>query len=271
MFPLALAHLTALDLPPPVLVQAAAKASYAKVGLRLHPAARGAIEYYSAPGTPEFAELKAVLDGEGIGIHDIEIVSIGPGFAATDYLYLLEAGQALGAATLNVAGDDDDASRLTDNFAALCAQARSFAMRVDLEFMRWRAVGTLSQAVAIVTRAGAENGRILLDALHLFRSGGSVETLKSIDRTLIGSVQLCDAIGPTPPSDDAVIFEARQNRLAPGDGQFPLIELIEYLAELQDLQWGVETPMLDVPAQDCISRGHNGASGLLTRLLSDTR
>ncbi|GGA49717.1 sugar phosphate isomerase/epimerase family protein [Pelagibacterium lentulum] len=265
MFPLALAHLTALDLPPPALVQAAAKAGFAKVGLRLHPAAPGAIEYYSVPGTPDFAELKAVLDGEGIRIHDIEIVSIGPGFAATDYLYLLEAGQALGAATLNVSGDDEDRSRLTDNFAALCEQARTFAMRVDLEFMRWRAIGTLEQSAEIVTDANAGNGRILLDALHLFRSGGSIETLKSIDRSLIGSIQLCDGRGPIPSGDEAVIFEARQNRFAPGDGELPLKELVEHLADLQGLQWGVETPMLDTPAPDCIARGHAGASVLLGR------
>ena len=262
---LSLAHLTAITLPPAALVRAAARAGYGKVGLRLPPAAPGAIDYYAAPGSPAFMQLQAVLEGEGIGLHDVEMVSIGPGFVAADYRYLLEAGQALGATTLNVSGDDDDVGRLGDNFAALCAQASSFAMRVELEFMRWRPVGTLEQAVAIVTRANSENGKILLDALHLFRSGGSMKTLQSIDRALIGSVQLCDASGPIPSGDEAIIGEARGNRLAPGDGQLPLEELVAYLVDIEDLQWGVETPMRDVPAQDCIELGYAGALGLLAR------
>lgn len=268
---LALAHLTALDLAPPALVRAAATTGYAKVGLRMHPAAPGAVDYYSAPGSSAFLELNAVLNGEGIEVHDIEMVSIDGKFRASDYRSLLEAGQALGATALNVSGDDEDRSRLTDNFAALCEEADAFNMRVELEFMRWRTIGTLQQAVAIVNGANAGNGRILLDALHLFRSGGNIETLKSIDRSLIGSLQLCDARGAIPSDDEAIIFEARQNRLAPGDGELPLSELVEHLADLPGLQWGVETPMLDTIAQHCIARGHAGALTLVGPFFNDTR
>jgi sugar phosphate isomerase/epimerase len=110
----------------------------------------------------------------------------------------------------------------------------------ELVFMRWRHVGTLGQAAEIVRRAGCRNGGVLLDALHLARSGGSPSDIRALEAGLIRSVQLCDA-PIAPPSPEGIIEEARNHRLPPGHGELPLRELIANLTH--DVALAVEVPM----------------------------
>jgi len=105
--------------------------------------------------------------------------------------------------------------------------------------MRWRAVGNLAQARQIVEGAGQANGGILVDALHLFRSGGDVAMLADIDPRWLRAVQLCDAPLLAPP-EALIITEAREGRLPPGQGQLPLAGLLAALPK--DVQVSVEMP-----------------------------
>lgn len=239
MRPLGVAHLTALNLAPVELVREAARAGFASVGLRLHPVMPGAIAYPLKSGSLAARELKAVIAGEGVQVSDIEFVSLTPAFQLTDYEGLLAAGADLGASSLTVSGDDLDEARLVHHFAVLCELASGYGLRVDLEFMRWRPVATLQRAVAVVTAAGQANAGVLLDALHLYRSGGNEGALAQIAPRYLQAVQLCD--GPRrAPAEALIIQEAREGRLLPGRGQLPLAALLSALPA--DVQVSVETP-----------------------------
>jgi sugar phosphate isomerase/epimerase len=72
---------------------------------------------------------------------------------------------------------------------------------------------------------------VLVDALHLSRSGGVPEDLRALPHDVLRSVQLCDAPAARPATTDALIKEARGGRLLPGEGDLPLGRL---LAELPD-------------------------------------
>ncbi|MGE8059653.1 sugar phosphate isomerase/epimerase family protein [Pseudomonas sp. NPDC089547] len=242
---LGVAHLTALELPPSVLVRQARCAGFSAVGLRLHPVMPGALGYPVAAGSQAMRELRAVLAGEGVRVTDIEFVSLTPQTRVADYQALLAAGAELGAASLTVSGDDDDVARLTGNFAALCEMAHGHGLRVDLEFMRWRPVATLQQACAVVTGAGQHNGGVLVDALHLFRSGGQVADIAAINPHLLRAVQLCDA-PLLAPAHELIIPEAREGRLLPGQGQLPLAALLAALPG--DVCISVEVPSAGLPA-----------------------
>jgi len=163
-----------------------------------------------------------------------------------DYQALLAAGAELGALSLTVSGDDEDVARLTGNFAALCEMAHGHGLRVDLEFMRWRPVSTLQQACAVVTGAGQANSGVLVDALHLFRSGGQVADIAAVDPRLLRAVQLCDA-PMLAPVDELIIPEAREGRLLPGQGQLPLAALLAALPG--DVDISVEVPCAGLPAE----------------------
>lgn len=236
MIPLSLAHLTVLDVAPPALFDLAAEAGFQSVGIRILPAVPGATSYPLS--RPAVVEWRRRLADAGVGVHDVEFIPLTPQVRVDDYAPTLALAAELGAKRLNVSGDDADFARLAGNFGALCDLAADVGMGVDLEFMRFRIVGTLQQAHDIVTRAGRPNGRLLIDLLHLFRSGGTAGMLGEIPASAFGSVQLCDA--PLQDPATGLAEEARQGRLFPGEGELPLTAFMS--AVPHHISVGVEVP-----------------------------
>lgn len=72
----------------------------------------------------------------------------------------------------------------------------------------------------MMRQAAQPNAGIVVDIMHLVRSGGSVEEVRRMDPALIGHLQLCD--GPAVISDEDRAVEGLLNRLVPGDGDFPI-------------------------------------------------
>lgn len=247
----ALAHLTALSTPPVELVTLAAGAGYWAVGLRLHPVAPDAIHYPLRRGSPELAEMKARMKATGIRVYDVEIVQLTPDIDLPALLPMLETAAELGAERLNVAGDDPDFSRLAANFAALAEHANEFGLTLDLEFMRWRPVGALGQAVEIVNRSGAANAAVLLDTLHLARSGGTAADVAKLRKGLIQSVQIADA-PRADPGDAGIVAEARGGRLPPGHGALPIREILACLPDEIDVS--IEAPSPPQPGVTPLAR-----------------
>lgn len=237
MTPLSLAHLTVLEVAPPALFDLAAEAGYQNVGIRILPAAPGAVCH--ALDARTVAGWRRRLAGAGVGVHDVEFLPLTPDVRVDAYRRTLALAAELGARRLNVSGDDTDIGRLAERFGRLCDLAAEVGLGVDLEFMRFRVVGNLPQALDVVTRAGRPNGRLLVDLLHLFRSGGTAQMLAQVPAHLIGSVQLCDA-PRADPTDAHVVDEARQARLFPGEGELPLCELLGALPG--DVCLSVEVP-----------------------------
>jgi sugar phosphate isomerase/epimerase len=246
---LGLAHLTALDLAPTALVPAAARAGFGFIGLRMIPATANGPAYPTRVGTDGHRALKRLLADEGVRLNEVEFVQLTPHVDIPALAGLFEAAADLGAAAVTASGDDDDPARLTQHFAELCDLAQQFGLRVDLEFMRWRAIGSLSQAEAIVSGAGKANGAILVDALHLHRSGGQPADLIAIPKHHLRAAQICDAAPDIPASDAAIITEAREGRLPPGEGALPLDALLDALPMEASISVEMPLPALDVRAR----------------------
>jgi sugar phosphate isomerase/epimerase len=245
---LGVAHLTALELAPPDFVRLSAKAGFDSVGLRVVPVAPGAPAYPTRIGTREHRELRDLLAGEGMRLNDIEFVQLVPDIDILALAPVLEAGADLGAGSVTVSGDDEDRQRLAGNLAAFCDLAAAFGLRVDVEFMRWRAVGRLDHAVELVRAADRSNAAVLVDALHLIRSGGSPDDLAGLPPALIRAAQLCDASAHEPATDQDTIAEAREGRLPLGEGVLPLRGLLTVLPA--DVALSVEMPMPQLPAAE---------------------
>jgi sugar phosphate isomerase/epimerase len=237
MVPLSLAHLTVLDVAPPALFDLAAEAGFRSVGIRIHPAAPGAVSYPLS--RQSVTDWRRRLADAGVGVHDIEFIPLTPQFRAEDHVAMLSLAGELGAKRLNVSGDDADRDRLVDHFGALCDLAAAAGLGVDLEFMRFRIVGSLPQALDVVRRAARPNGRLLIDVLHLFRSGGTAEMLAQVPASALGSLQLCDA-PLEDPTDAGLVDEAREGRLFPGEGDMPLQAFLAALPG--DIPIGLEVP-----------------------------
>jgi len=207
-----------------------------------------------------------------VRISDIEVVRIAPETEVASYAALFEVGAELGARRVCVNVDDPERARVVDRFAALCDLAAPFGLSLDVEFMIWRPVARLEDARDVVTAAGRPNGFILIDALHLIRSGGQVSGVAQLDAQLIGSVQLCDAPLASPPVAE-IVNEARGDRLLPGDGELPLLELLAILPAGTALS--AEVPMTArFPAMSPLeraSRVHDATKHLLQRVEQPSR
>jgi sugar phosphate isomerase/epimerase len=127
-----------------------------------------------------------------------------------------------------VIGNDPDEDRTAERLEALCALAEPLGVRPALEFMAFTAVPDLAACLRIVERAGGRPA-VLVDPLHLARSGGSPEDVARVDRDLLLYAQFCDAAGPRPESDAELAAEARERRLPPGAGDLPLEAVVRAL------------------------------------------
>ncbi len=237
MIPLSLAHLSELDIPPADLAAMAGAAGFASVGLRMMAAVPGGTAYPLRDVAGQGA-LRHACATAGVSVLYAEMIGLSRDTDLADCAAMVQAAAAIGATRIGVSGDDPDHAAVADRMAAICALARPFGMAVDIEFMRFRAVATLQEAVAVVRRTGAPNAHVLLDALHFFRAGGTLPALRGLDPALLGTVQLCDAPA-MPPTDLAA--EARTARLFPGEGG---LDLRGFMAALPPgIPLGVELPI----------------------------
>ena len=139
----------------------------------------------------------------------------------------------------NAVSEDPDQQRAADRFAALCEAAARFGLRVALEFMRFRQLRTIEAAAALVNAAGRSNAGVLVDALHLSRSGGSPTAVAALPPERIAYMQLCDAPANAPRLEE-LAQEARNDRLPPGEGALWLDELFDALPD--NVPISVEVP-----------------------------
>jgi sugar phosphate isomerase/epimerase len=214
-----LAALTLGRPDPLVLVAAAADAGFRAVGLT--PWAPG------APLSPECTDrvrrrrLAAELAATGTAVSDAGVVVLSPRLAPSTTARLLDTAAGLGAPRVLVADAHEDRHRAAGQLAAVAAAAADLGLRVALEFMPYGATRTLDEATALLAAAGAGNAGLVVDVLHLYRSGGSAASLAGLDPALVELVQLCDAPLAAPPPG-RLRSEALTDRRYPGDGELPL-------------------------------------------------
>ncbi|MCB1417999.1 MAG: sugar phosphate isomerase/epimerase [Notoacmeibacter sp.] len=243
--PLSLAFLTVMDAGPLEAVRIAAATGYHMVGLRALPAAAsGEGPYPLLTDDTLLAEVKAALDETGVRLGDMEIIRLKEATDIASFEPLLARTAFLGGRHLLVAGDDTDEARLTGNFAKLCELASRFNLTADLEFMPWTAVKTLSDARRIVEAAGHANGGVLIDGLHFDRSGSTLEEIRALPAERINYVQVCDGPVPYDPSDEGMIFIARNGRLLPGDGGIDLEGMVRAVPD--GVTISVEIPLVEL-------------------------
>lgn len=225
--PLSLAHLSTIDLPPPELVRCAAAAGFELIGaLRLTPTSDG--RGHDVLGdAPMRRETRRVLADTGLAVLDVEVFRLRPGTDVRTAEPLLEVGADLGARHLLCTVEDEAVPRRAECLAALAELASSYGLTCMVEPMLFSSVRTPAEAQLLLRAAGHTDAGILVDALHFFRAGASVHDLSALDPTVLRYVQLCDAVGAGPAcTPEAALREAVDHRLAPGEGDLPLADLM---------------------------------------------
>jgi sugar phosphate isomerase/epimerase len=134
-------------------------------------------------------------------------------------------------------------------FAKCCEMAAEYSVTCDLENLPMWGVDTLQLAWDIVRESGAANAGIVFDTLHFMRSDPDLSVLESIPGHRIHTVQVND--GPKKLLDGVTLEENCFDRLWPGEGEFPLVSMLEVLAR---------TGGLNQVAPEVFSPGNAGKS-----------
>ncbi|MBK5011518.1 sugar phosphate isomerase/epimerase [Pseudomonas sp. S60] len=246
-----LAALTVLELSPPDMVEAAARAGYSHVGLRLVPATEQEQHFPLVADASLRRQTQARLRDTGTKVLDLEILRLKPDTCVADFKAILDVGAELGGTELLVAGNDPDESRLTERFAHLCDLAADYGIYPHLEFMPWTEVRDLRQAMRVVANADRGNACVLVDAFHFNRSASALADLATLAPERLRYAQLCDVAGPVPDDMDEILRQARNERRFPGDGDADLVGLLRALPANVPLS-------LEIPTRQLLEQGISG-------------
>jgi len=254
---LCLEFLTAVDLDAPSFITLAAKHGFQRVSLLVNPMLPYQ-DFHLLGDTASRRETRQRCNDLGVTVDMIEAFNIQADTDAASFIPAMESGKVLGNGIINLLPRDEDEARIEDCFARACKLADTFGFRVVTEISRRATLKTLQQAVRFFQRIGRPDVRILLDTLHFFRYGGTLEDVRA-HRDWIGRVQLSDGPTQMPLADQ--LTEARQHRLIPGDGDLPLRGL---LAELPaGITIGVEVPNRDFSTDERVRRSREATLALL--------
>jgi sugar phosphate isomerase/epimerase len=227
--PLALAQLTALPLSPPQLIAVALRTGYQFVGLRMTEVVPGGAHWPLFSDKPLMRDTLAAIADTGVGVLDVELLRLTPAADIAAFEPIVAAGAEVGARHLLAQGADADRSRLIDAYGRLCDLAAPYGLTVDIEFPSWVEVGSLAAAADLVRGAGRANGGVLIDTLHLHRSGGVASDIAALPPEWFRYVQLCDAPTAIPDTLEGVLYAAREARAAPGEGELDLLGILRAL------------------------------------------
>lgn len=235
----ALAYLTVNGSEPVEQIEAAAASGFAAVGLRLLPPGNLKLAHEILRNPPLIGQIRRACQRTGVSVLDVDVFTLS---AASDRGLLdraVDAAAELGASIILTVCEDPDRSRAIERFAALCAAAAERHITVAMEFMRWREVRTLEDALAFIDSAGSANGAICVDTLHLSRSGGTAASIAAAPASRMPYVQISDAPAQAPPVQE-LLHEARYDRLYPGEGELRLDDMLDAMP--RNIPLSIEVP-----------------------------
>lgn len=239
------------NLAPTTMVEVAAAAGWPACGIWFDP------DTWTDVTT---REVRRRLDDTGVVGLDLEPIIPAPDRGDPGER-VIEAAAALGVRNVLFTSRLPEPGATADRFAELCVLAAPFGVRLVCEFLPIFPLATLSMAEEVVARHAPEVAGILVDNLHLSRSGATPTDLVAIDPQRFPYLQVADAGAVRPADMGGLLDEALNGRLVPGDGELPIAELLSVVPEVP-LSFEVRSRVLREGWPDPVER----ASMLMNRV-----
>lgn len=216
---------------PVATIEAALAGGFDAVGLWIEPA-----EWTART----IREARRALADSGLPLLDVEVIWLKPDSSMDEHRRTIDIGAELGAANVLCVSSDPDHGATADRLAQLCRHAEPGGMRVALEFGIFTQVRDLSAAVQILDAVAHPLRALLIDPIHVDRSGSMIADIAALDPALLPYAQFCDApaLRPDPADFNAVIIDAIDLREQCGAGALPLADL--YRALPMDIPLSIE-------------------------------
>ncbi len=203
-------------------IRAAAAGGFDAVGLWVEP------PNWTAQTT---RDARAALADSGLELLDAEVLWLKPGADIDEHRRGIDIAAELGAQNVLCVSSEADHGATTAWLAELCRHAEGSGIRVALEFGIFTEVKNLKMALAILDAVAHPLRAVLIDPIHVDRSGTTVEQIAAIPRDLLPYAQFCDALAqrPDPTNFDAIIEDAIDLRQQCGEGALPLTAMLQAL------------------------------------------
>jgi sugar phosphate isomerase/epimerase len=197
-------------------------------------------------------EMKTILDDNGIEHLELEFLTdwflTGARKSESDgrKRRLLEASAALNAKHVKI-GDFYNTPcpmpQIIEAFAALCKEAEDYGATIGFEFMASAMLNNLEDSLAMVETAGAKNGGLIVDIVHVVRIGIPYEKISQIPMQYMINVELNDGTLPGNPNHDS-----SGARKFCGEGEFDIKGFIACVNETGYAgPWAVEVFSNELP------------------------
>jgi sugar phosphate isomerase/epimerase len=203
-------------------IKAAAAGGFDAVGLWIEPPL----------WTPEWLRnSKSALADSGLELLDIEVIWIKPDSDLAEHKRIIDIGAELGAKNVLCVSSDPDMSATAAKLFELCRHAEASAMRVALEFGIFTEVKTIGMALDVLDKVAHPLRALLIDPIHVDRSGGTAAEIAAVPQALLPYAQFCDAPAKRPDPNDftAIITDAIDLREHAGAGALPLKAIYQAL------------------------------------------
>jgi sugar phosphate isomerase/epimerase len=190
-------------------------------------------------------EMFAAMRDRGVAISLGEGCTIRADRDIRDLAGDMDLMKELGAERVNTVSLDPDRARSFDQLAVFAEMAAARGLESTVELCPVLVVNNLATALDAIRHVGRPNFRLLLDTMHLTRSGAVASDIAALDPALIGYVQLADA--PLKPHISNYMEEATFERMIPGEGELPLREMLAVLP--------TDTISIEVPLRSQAEQG----------------
>jgi sugar phosphate isomerase/epimerase len=184
-------------------------------------------------------DLRSAMDDRAVSISLGEGMVITPGNDVSGLAGDLDIMAEIGAAQINTLSFDRDRNRTFDQLAMLTEMAAERGLGTAIELAPGATIGDVPTFMAAIEHVGRPELRLTVDTMHWARAGLAVAELGQVGSEKIGYVQLSDTTHK--PRMKSYLQEAMYERLAPGDGELPLAEILG--AVPADVVIGLEIPM----------------------------
>jgi len=269
---LGLHQLSAMDLTPFELVEAAAQCGYRAVSLFTnapHVPIEGQEGKFVFPTVlPAMkTDMLARLAHHGLAVINAEFFLLRAEADLESYRPGLALGRELGARNAISHVFEADASRAVDLLGRFCDIAGPEGMTVAIEFCQMTpGCKTIDQAKWFVDQVGRANLGFGICPMHLVRSGGTAADVAATDPAILRYGQLNDGHGLHVAE---AYFDEVHCRQLPGDGDFPLRDIVAALPADAPIEFKCPSDArraAGVPALDWVRQGFERSRALVGAL-----
>jgi len=205
--------------------EAASQAGFSGIGIHIDDLA-----------TLDARDVRNILDNTGLRLGEIEFLT---GWALDDTPHVAQRTLAQIAELAALCGGDHvsagefgsaelDIEQASSNLAIIAATAGQLGLRVAVEAFPWSALSSIEVTSELLRRSAALHAGHLLDVWHFFNTGFTVVDVASIPSASVVAVQLNDG----PRVHDNYLWNARNTRWLPGDGELDVVGLVHHLNEI---------------------------------------